>query len=183
MQIRQILFSGLVLGMLMPAAASFAQGFPGWQWPMQWPAQPSGTTQPSGTPQSPGAAQPTSRISLTPSEAQAFWPIYNEFDAQKDVLYKQRADIAMRYMRNAATLSDKELEQMLNDYWNINQKEYRLSAEYHRKFLSVLSSAKVMRLYMTEEQFKNSYLQRMRGGQEQGRGMAGNGRSADQRKE
>ena len=106
----------------------------------------------------------TSHIQLTPAEAQNFWPIYNEFDAKKDELYKQRMEIAVRYMSSSTTLTDKELESMLAAYWTINQKEARLSAEYHKKFLSVLPAAKVMRLYMTEEQFKNFYLQRMRGG-------------------
>lgn len=106
----------------------------------------------------------TSHIQLTPVEAQRFWPIYNEFDAKKDELYKQRMEIAMRYMSNSNTLTDRELESMLTAYWNINQKESRLAADYHKKFLNVLPAAKVMRLYMTEEQFKNSYLQRMRGG-------------------
>lgn len=106
----------------------------------------------------------TNRIELTPAEAQLFWPIYNEFDAKKDELYGQRTAIAMRYMYNAATLTEDELEGMLNQYWSIYQKEYKLSTDYHKKFLSVLSPAKVMKLYMTEEQFKNSYLQRMRGG-------------------
>ena len=106
----------------------------------------------------------TNRIQLTPAEAQAFWPIYNELDEKKDVLYKQRADIAMRYMQHALTLTDRELETMLNQYWQIYQKEYKLTSDYHKKFLSVLSPAKVMKLYMVEEQFKNSYLQRMRAG-------------------
>jgi hypothetical protein len=104
----------------------------------------------------------TEKIGLTTEEAQLFWPIYNEMDNRRTVLFEERASIMHKYMNNSDDLSDKQVEEQLNRLVAIQQQEMAMPAEYDAKFRKVLSARKVMNLYVAEMGFRNYLLQKMR---------------------
>jgi hypothetical protein len=101
------------------------------------------------------------KIGLTTEEAQLFWPIYNEMDNKKNALFEERAAIMQRFT-NANNMSDRQIDEQLNRLVAIQQQEMALPAEYDAKFRKVLSSRKVMNLYVAEMGFRTYLLQRMR---------------------
>lgn len=104
----------------------------------------------------------TERINLTSSEAQVFWPVYNDCQDKKDKINVQRRTLREYYKKNARTLSDKEADDILSKYVSIEQQEVNLFVEYNEKFKQVLSSKKVMQLYIAENQFKAWLLNKLR---------------------
>ena len=104
----------------------------------------------------------TEKIGLTPEEAQQFWPIYNEMDNKRTALFEERAMIMQRFTNNSDNLNERQITEQLNRLVAIQQQETALPAEYDVKFRKVLSSRKVMNLYVAEMGFRNYLLQNIR---------------------
>ena len=96
----------------------------------------------------------TKKLDLTPEEAQQFWPVYNQYNDKTKELRKKRRQESREARQNVDELSDKEIEQMVNNNMIYRQKELDLQKEYHEKFKAVLPIKKVAKLYAAEEQFK-----------------------------
>lgn len=102
----------------------------------------------------------TSKLSLTPAEAQAFWPIYNEFDRKRSEIQMQ-VHIFERMPEGVYTkLPEAEIERMTNDYINSFEKEAQLLKEYNKQFLKILPKKKVLMIYRTENEFRTNLLRR-----------------------
>ena len=104
----------------------------------------------------------TKQIGLTTDEAQVFWPIYNEMDNKRNVLFEERAEIIHKFVNESEKLNDKQIDEYLNRLAAIQQKEAALPTEYDAKFRKVLPARKVMNMYVAEMGFRNYLLQRMR---------------------
>ena len=116
----------------------------------------------------------TNEMSLTPQEAQAFWPIYNQ--AQKEQAEVTEASFKAFAALDAALRdgkSEKEISDLLTKYTEAMDRQ-NSSAKYVKEYLKVLSSEKVAKLYIGEEKFRQSKIHGLRqpqmmGGQNQGR--------------
>ncbi|HSH65868.1 MAG TPA: hypothetical protein VLB84_08740 [Bacteroidia bacterium] len=96
----------------------------------------------------------TQKLDLTPQEAQQFWPVYNEYSDKTKELRKKRRQDNREARSNFDELSDKEIEQVVNNDLAYRQKELDIQKEYNEKFKAVLPIKKVAKLYAAEEQFK-----------------------------
>ncbi|AFD05663.1 hypothetical protein [Solitalea canadensis] len=104
----------------------------------------------------------TTKVGLTTEEGKVFWPIYNEYDAEKQRLLKERRQKIVMARMNADNLSDKELEDVILNDFSVKQRELDLERKYYDKFKKVLSMKKVAKFYMAEEQFKRELIKRLR---------------------
>jgi hypothetical protein len=101
----------------------------------------------------------TQKLDLSSEEAQRFWPIYNAFQNELKQLRKTRKNLLQDVSENYETMTDKEIEALLDDELNLSQKEIDLRKRFHPQFKSVLSIRKVALLYKAEEQFKRRLLE------------------------
>lgn len=104
----------------------------------------------------------TSKLDLTPEEAQKFWPVYNQYTEKVKELRKKRREDEREAKKNFDELSDKEIEQAIDNDLTIRQKELDLQKEYNTKFKTVLPIKKVSKLYLAEEQFKRVLLDKLK---------------------
>ena len=104
----------------------------------------------------------SSWLNLTPEEAQAFWPVYNEFDRKKSELEAKRMDLEYRSNEKMESLSEAELKKMNEGYIAAFAEESHLMQEYNKQFLKVLPLKKVMKLYESERKFRLHMLQEFR---------------------
>lgn len=104
----------------------------------------------------------TSKLELTPEEAQKFWPVYNQFNEKLNELRKKRKQDVREAKKNMDELTDKEIEQAIDNDFAFRQKELDLQTEYNAKFKSVLSIKKVSKLYQAEEQFKRVLIDKLK---------------------
>ena len=118
----------------------------------------------------------TNEMSLTPQEAQAFWPIYNQ--AQKEQAQAVEESFkAFAALDNAIRLgkSGKEVSDLLARYTeSLDRRDS--SAKYMKEYLKVLPSEKVARLYIGEEKFRQSKIHGLRQPQMMGGQMPPQGR-------
>ena len=104
----------------------------------------------------------TRALHLTPEEAQAFWPIYNEYQDKLEVLKKERRAATFERWKKDRDLSDREIEEALDQYLAYNRKELDLQETYIEKFKTVLPVKKVAQLSVAEERFKLVLLEELK---------------------
>ncbi len=102
----------------------------------------------------------TQHLALTPNEAQQFWPVYNEFDAKR-LKYHAAANKALKKINDADNLSDKELDELANEFLTNQLQDAQLQVEYHEKFKKILPIKKVVKLYSAEKKFRNMLLKKL----------------------
>ena len=100
----------------------------------------------------------TNKLDLTPEEAQKFWPVYNEFQKKREELHKKHREEVKNVKENFDSLSDKQVEKIVDDEMSFRQKNLDLEKEYHAKFKSVLPIKKVAKLYHAEDMFARHLL-------------------------
>ena len=115
----------------------------------------------------------TRELNLTSSEAEKFWPVYNEYLSKRDAILQDRC--INIYRANVDSLSDKEAEKLADENIIKEQKLMDLKKEYNRKFKSVLPGKKLLKLYMIERDFRREMIRAMKGGGMGRRGPGYNG--------
>lgn len=107
----------------------------------------------------------TEKLNLTPSEAQVFWPVYNEFEKKRFDLQRDIHDFERIPDDKFDSLSDAEIEKMMNNYINSFEQEAMLLKDYNKRFLKILPKVKVLKMYRTENQFRGHLLRVYKRGQ------------------
>ena len=128
----------------------------------------------------------TNEMSLTPKEAQAFWPIYNQ--AQKE--QREAIEASMKtFAELDKAIRDGKTGREVNDLLEKYTKavdDQNVSSKYLKEYLKVLPAEKVGKLLLGEEKFRQSQINRLRqpmGGQPMGQpGGFGNGNRRQQQK-
>ncbi|MEM6764922.1 MAG: hypothetical protein AAF824_18450 [Bacteroidota bacterium] len=104
----------------------------------------------------------TRTLSLTSAEAEKFWPVYNAYSDEMEALKKENR-IRQRSIRgNILSMSDEELEKVLDAHVENKKKEYELFLNYHEEFKQVLPVRKIMLLYRAENDFGKKILEEWR---------------------
>jgi len=103
----------------------------------------------------------TDQLQLTPEEAQKFWPVYNQFNSQKEDLNKDYMQVNQKYRNNADAMSDKDATELADSYIKHAQKVVDLQKEFHGKLKDVLPPKKLLKLYNVERDFQRLLLQRL----------------------
>ena len=109
----------------------------------------------------------TEKLSLTPEEAQVFWPVYNE---KEDKLHQLREANRPDKKQDFDSMSDNEIEDEVNKRLKMRQAELDIEKQYHEKFKAVLPIKKVAKLYEAEHNFKRDLLKKLRERQKSGNG-------------
>lgn len=92
----------------------------------------------------------TKELQLTASEADAFFPVYNE--------YIQKKKETRKSLRSEMRGSEKSVDKIID----IEQDLINLQREYLEKFRKILPEKKVVRLLEAEKKFKTMMVQRLR---------------------
>jgi len=96
----------------------------------------------------------TKKLNLTSEEAEKFWPVYNDYQGQRNLLQLEKVKLNRNFNQNESTLSDKQLEEMGDKYVDCLVKESNLAVSFHRKLKEVLPPVKVILYYQAENQYK-----------------------------
>ncbi len=112
----------------------------------------------------------TSEMSLTPEEAQTFWPLYNQYTEKKNKLVEEQKMMMRGFTEEkVVAMSKSEAEAMVNAFVKLQQQENDLTQEYHKKFMSQLPASKVLLMYKAEKDFMQNLLKYLKGGERKGK--------------
>ena len=89
-------------------------------------------------------------MQLTESEANAFWPVYDAYQAEIDKLRDREIKLIEKFAASYETMSDDVAKKLLDDSLSIDSSHQELRQIYLSKFRGVLSDKKVARYYQLE---------------------------------
>ena len=109
----------------------------------------------------------TVELGITPEEAQAFWPVYNEVNNERDEAMKNvfLSFKALEDVMNAEK-SEKEISKASEKYLDSLEKQRKVEDEAAEKYRKVLSTEKLAKLYVGEEKYRRQHIRRLHGGHE-----------------
>lgn len=104
----------------------------------------------------------TERLDLGTKEAQAFWPLYNEYEQKRKALRrKERTEIRGK-IKDADGLSENEANDLLNKYLSLEEEEKELDKDFLKGVSKVVSAKKTLLLLRAEEEFKRQLIRQYR---------------------
>jgi len=95
----------------------------------------------------------TERIGLTAEEAQAFWPVYNQLQAEKGKLNKKMHDLHHNTKKNAKGERMLDYGKLTDEMIRIKVQEANLDKIYHQKFKRILTPEKLFRFYIADREW------------------------------
>ncbi len=99
----------------------------------------------------------TNKLDLTPEEAQQFWPIYNQMDAERRKLQqKYRPETAV------AGMNDAEAEKFLQAHFTMEEEMVKLKKEYYLRLKKTIAIRKLAMLPRIEHEFRQELVATLR---------------------
>ena len=85
---------------------------------------------------------------LTPREAAAFFPLYDEMNSKQRVLYDK-----MRELRRMKPTDEEKCKKVIAEIDQLEIEIKQLQANYHTRFLSIISASKLFDVIKAENKF------------------------------
>ncbi len=107
----------------------------------------------------------TEKMSLDAETAQKFWPVYNEYEAEKMKNHKEFRDLMRTYWKgkqNDVAMTDKEYLDMADAMVNAKVQQAELDKRYHSKFKAILAPEQLVKYYRADEQFGREMIKRFK---------------------
>ena len=97
----------------------------------------------------------TKELDLTSDEAQAFWPIYNEYTTKRKAL---RSDDMKALMKKRDEMTESDADLVLDQMFEKEEKQLALKRDFSKRLESVISKKKIVKLMHVEHRFKKEVL-------------------------
>lgn len=94
----------------------------------------------------------TERLSLTPTESEKFWPIFNQMEAEKTTLLNEKNSDA------SDNVSDKDAQLVINKHFEIKEKEMAIDKKYVEKLKTAIPLSKIAKLLNVQRQFRQEIM-------------------------
>lgn len=104
----------------------------------------------------------TEQLSLTSSEAEVFWPIYNSFEEKRDNLRERQHREVYDRIDQAGNLTENESKALLKKYLSIEEEEEEMDKEFYNKLANAISAKKTLLLFKAEHEFRKQLIKHMR---------------------
>lgn len=98
----------------------------------------------------------TDQLTLSETEAQKFWPVYNAYETKKDA---QRKTSYQKYKQISESINETEATSLLNDLLELENERQHLRRTYIENLMKVLPAKKILQLKTAEDAFNRKMLQ------------------------
>ena len=110
----------------------------------------------------------TSELDLTETEAQAFWPVYNDIQKQRRQAFHATGEA---FKALSEGVDGNNVDALLNKYLDARKASEKVEADAVVRYKKVLPVSKVAKLLLAEEKFRQNQIHRLGQG---GPGRPGN---------
>ena len=104
----------------------------------------------------------TKELSLTASEAEKFWPLYNEMEGKMKEIRQSCRKINHEMRDSEDKISNEDAKKKLNTLFENDQKELDLKKEYSEKFIKIIGEKRTLKLLSLEHEFRRVLLERLK---------------------
>lgn len=108
----------------------------------------------------------TEQLSLTPQEAQNFWPIYNAFEDKLNNIRRNDEKAIRDAMKNDG-LTEKEAKDVINQFLAVENKKHLAKQQLIKDLGNVISPQKIIKLKIAEDAFNRKLMETYRQRREQ----------------
>lgn len=108
----------------------------------------------------------TKRLNLTQSEAEKFWPVYNEYQVQRSRIQIEKQGFIRMFNQNEGNLSNAQIAELGDNLIGAVVKESELAVTFHKKLKEILPPAKVIKFYQAENLFRLQLLNELQNRQQ-----------------
>lgn len=106
-------------------------------------------------------AQITEALTLSSSEAEKFWPVYNAYEEKTHALRKrERHEFSEAFDKDLTALTEEEANRLINNLLSYKARELEYQKELIENLKNVLSPQQIVKLKKVEYQFKRQLLKR-----------------------
>ena len=89
-------------------------------------------------------------MNFTPQEAEAFWPLYDEYVLARRPVGDMRVKVITDYAATYQTMTNEKARKLADESMDYETKKLKLKKKYIKKFRKVLSDIKVVRYFQLE---------------------------------
>jgi len=89
-------------------------------------------------------------MNMTETEAERFWPLYEEYRGKMKQVGDIRVRIITDYAASYSTMTNELAEELLDDYVDYMDEKQSLTKKYIKKFRAILPDIKVTRYFQLE---------------------------------
>ena len=89
-------------------------------------------------------------MKLTSSEAEKFWPVYEQYQKELGKIADQKLALIEKYAKNYNTMTDKLAVELLDYHMSIEAQRLALQCVFVPKFKKVLPPVKMTRYFQCE---------------------------------
>lgn len=82
-------------------------------------------------------------LTMTPAEAEKFWPVYDQYNAELAKIGDQKYALIKQYAQSYKTMTDAQADSLTKQWLALDVKTAQLRQSYQPKFLAVLPGKKV----------------------------------------
>jgi len=107
----------------------------------------------------------TDQLNLTSTEAEKFWPIYNEHEEKLSKLRKQEGQSIRKVIKNKEDIdqiSETEAKEVVTSVINIQSVILKENQGYFKKLKKILPYKKILKLQVAEKEFKRKLFERLK---------------------
>ncbi|MDV7138512.1 hypothetical protein R3X28_06480 [Maribacter sp. TH_r10] len=104
----------------------------------------------------------TEQLEFTPTEAEAFWPIYNTYQDKMDAFRNKERNLIYGKTNDMETLSDQEVNSLLEDLIILEDEKNKVNKQFLKDIRKVISAKKTFLLLKSENGFKRHLLKQYR---------------------
>jgi hypothetical protein len=91
-------------------------------------------------------------MQFTNEEANAFWPVYREYEFEFAKIGDARIALIKDYARTYETMTDEKAKELIQEALKLEGRRTKLKRKYFRKFDRVLPSKTVAKFFQLENQ-------------------------------
>ncbi|MCR9084330.1 MAG: hypothetical protein NXH89_18015 [Cyclobacteriaceae bacterium] len=102
----------------------------------------------------------TTRLDLSPEQAEKFWPIFNEFNEQREEKLKQIASLNPR--SSTESISKEEAQRLIKQRFELQRELIEDEEAFVQKAATVISYQQILQLNSINREFARSIYQRQR---------------------
>lgn len=100
------------------------------------------------------------KIQLSSTEANKFWPVYNEYIDKMKAIRLERRKIFSNY---AYTNNPAEAEAFIQKQIQLDEAELKIKKEYTQKFKDIIGIVKTAQVFKAEEEFRLELVKILKG--------------------
>jgi hypothetical protein len=97
----------------------------------------------------------TKMMQFDAEEAKAFWPLFDQYDAELTKISDGRVNLIVDYARNYENLTDEQADALMSKAFELEAQRAMLKKKYFDKMKTAVSAAEAAKFFLVENQIQH----------------------------